>query len=155
MARIHFQLDCASRATLKQIFERGTQWRERQRARTLLLLDEGMMPEVVAEMLGIHVRTVGTTRNQWMATGLASLPDRPRSGAPRKLQAEHVERILNWAKAEPLSAAALLARHKESGGPDVHLATIHAVLKNAGLAWVRTRGSLKKVAMSQPSGRLA
>jgi len=144
MARINFHLDPGPKATLKRLIERGVQWRERQRARTLLLLDEGMLPEVVAETLGIHVRTVGTTRNQWMATGLTSLPDRPRSGAPRKLLAEHVERLLGWAKAEPLSASALLAKHKDSGGPDVHLATVHATLKNSGFVWKRTRSSLKK-----------
>ena len=153
MARIHFSLEEVSKRTLARIVKRGENWRERERAETLLLLGQGFFPEVVADMLGIHVRTVGTTRNQWMSSGLASLPDRPRCGAPRKLRPEHVERIVGWAQAQPLTAAALLARHTECGGPDVHLSTLHGALKTSGLWWKRTRHSLKKVETRQPSGK--
>ena len=74
-----------------------------------------------------------------------------RSGAPRKLTTPHVERLVEWAKAEPLSASALLARHAAHGGPLVHLNTLVAALKASGLVWKRTRHSLKKVATSLPS----
>ena len=99
MARKVLILDEESRGRLKRVVERGTNWRERQRAQTLLLLDEGMFSKHVAHKLGIHVRTVGTTRSEWLASGMASLADRPRSGAPRKLKPEHVQRLIALATA--------------------------------------------------------
>jgi len=108
-----------------------------------LLLSQGERSQDVAQQLGLNVRTVGTTRSQWLAHGMASLADRPRSGAPRKLRPEHVQRLLAWATAQPLTAPALLAYHQEHGGPPVHLNTLVATLKRLDLVWKRTRHSLK------------
>lgn len=153
MARMVLKLDEASRTELERIVRRGENWRERERAQTLLLLDRGVFAEEVASKLGINVRTVGTTRSRWLESGLESLADLPRSGAPRKLTAEHVERLVGWAKAEPLTAPALLARHEAHGGPPVHCNTLVARLRSAGLVWKRTRHSLKKHATRPPSDR--
>ena len=143
MARKVLILDEENRKRLKRVVDRGTNWRERQRAQTLLLLGEGMLSKNVAHQFGIHARTVGTTRSEWLASGMASLADRPRSGAPRKLKPEHVQRLLAWATAQPLTAPALLAYHKEQGGPCVHLNTLRNVLRLVNLVWKRTRHSLK------------
>ena len=94
---------------------------------------------------------VGTTRNRWMDTAWESLADLPRSGGPRKLAAEQVERIAEWARAQPVSAPELLAKHKEHGGVAVHASTLQAALKASGLVWKRTRHSLKKDATRPPS----
>lgn len=151
MARMVLKLDEASRMELELVVKRGENWRERERAQTLLMLDKGVFAEEVAHQLGLNVRTVGTTRSRWLESGLESLADLPRSGAPRKLTTQHVERLVGWAKAEPLTAPVLLARHEAHGGPSVHLNTLVATLKASGLVWKRTRHSLKKVAMSLPS----
>ena len=79
--------------------------------------------------------------SDWRQAGMASLADLPRSGAPRKLQPEHVERLVQWAGAEPLTAAALLARHLDAGGPLVHVNTMVATLKASNFVWKRTRHS--------------
>ena len=152
-ARVKFSLNAQARKGLERIVKRGQNWRERERAQTLLLLDEGLFPEEVAAKLGLHVRTVGTTRNRWMETAWESLADLPRSGAPRKLAPEQVERIAAWARDKPLSAPELLAKHKEHGGVAVHPSTLQAALKASGLVWKRTRHSLKKDATRPPSGR--
>ena len=146
------ELDEVSRRRLETIVRRGQNWRERQRAQTLLLLAEGMSRQEVAHELGLHVRTVGSTRSRWLEGGLDSLGDLPRSGAPRKLGVQHVERIVEWATTQPLTAAGLLARHNDVGGPHVHINTLVATLKQAGLVWKRARYSLKKVATRLPSG---
>ena len=146
------ELDEVSRKRLERIVRRGENWRERERAETLLLLARGMSRKDVAEEMELHVCTVGTTRSGWLASGLRSLGDMPRSGAPRKLGVQHVERIVEWAVAEPLTAAGLMARHQDAGGPQVHLNTLVGTLKEAGLVWKRARYSLKKVAMKPPSG---
>ena len=153
MVRKTLKLDGSNRRRLEMIVKRGENWRQRERARTLLLLDEGVFSQDVAETLGIHVRTVRSTHSQWLESGLASLADRPRSGAPRKLTREHVERLVAWATAKPLTAPALLGHHKEQGGPHVHLNTLVGTLKAFGLVWKRTRHSLKKVEMRLPSAK--
>jgi hypothetical protein len=57
-----------------------------------------------------------------------------------------VKRLVQWADTEPLTAVALLARHKEAQGRDVHLNTLVSALKSYGFVWKRTRHSLKKSA---------
>ena len=152
-ARKTLQLDDDSRAQLQRIVKRASDWRERERAQTLLLLDSGVFAEEVARQMGLSARTVHITHTRWRQSGMASLPDLPRSGAPKKLQPEHVERLVQWATAEPLTSAALLARHLDAGGPKVHVNTMAATLKASGLVWKRTRHSLKKAAARTLSGK--
>ena len=149
-ARKTLQLDEQSRTQLQRIVKRSGDWRERERAQTLLLLDSGLFAQDVANQLGLNVRTVRTTHIRWRQNALASLPDKPRSGAPQKLNSGHVQRLVQWAKDEPLTAAALLARHLDSGGPSVHVNTLVSKLKASGLVWKRTRHCLKKPATKTP-----
>lgn len=150
-ARKTLQLDEDSRTQLQRIAKRSSNWRERERAQTLLLLDSGLFAQDVADQLSLNVRTVRTTHIRWRQNALASLPDKPRSGAPQKLDSGHVQRLVQWAKDEPLTASALLARHLDSGGPSVHVNTLVAKLKASGLVCKCTRHSLKKAATKTPS----
>ena len=141
------KLQHQDRLSLQMVFNRGENWRERQRAHTLILLDNGLSMKEVAELVEINVRTVGSTRRQWLAQGAASLPDQARPGAPRKITSGQREDILNAACCEPLTAKALLTRHLENGGEHVHLNTLIGVLRSGGLVYKRTRHSLKKKEM--------
>ena len=150
-ARKTLQLNEDSRTQLQRIAKSSSDWRERERAQTLLLLDSGLFAQDVADQLGLNVRTVRTTHIRWRQNAFESLPDKPRSGAPKKLHSTHIERLLQWAKDEPLTASALLARHLDSGGPSVHINTLVARLKASGLVWKRTRHCLKKAGAKTPS----
>ena len=86
---------------LAHIVERGGDWRARQRARALLLLHSGKPMNPAAAEQGLHRDTVAMHRDAWLAKGIAGLSDAPRSGAPRKLQAEHVPTLCNWARRRP------------------------------------------------------
>ena len=77
------------RRRLTQIAERGSDWRERRRARTVLLLDQGLSIDGVVAEQKIHRETVACHRDAWLARGVAGLCDLPRSGAPRKLSEVH------------------------------------------------------------------
>lgn len=142
--RVVFKLDQVERNLLSRIIQRGDNWRARQRAQTLIYLDDGTNMSDVADLVGVHVRTVGSTRTAWLDCGEASLHDAPRCGAPHKLGEQELQRIVALAGATPLTANGLLALHVESGGQPVHVATLTAALKTAGLVWKRTRASLKK-----------
>lgn len=137
-------LEPSDRVLLSRMIQRADNWRVRQRAQTLVYLDDGVSMSDVAELMGVHVRTVGSTRTAWLECGEASLHDAPRSGAPRKLSERELQNIIALAGATPLTAKGLLTLHVEAGGQAVHVATLTAALKAAGLVWKRTRASLKK-----------
>jgi transposase len=132
------------RLRLQNIVDRGTNWRERERAKTLILFDDGQSMSVIAETVGIDIRTVGLTRMDWLKRGFESLVDAPRTGAPKKITPEQLEKLLDAAEKEPLTAKALLAKHVDAGGMLVHVNTLTKALKRAQFVWKRTRSSLKK-----------
>ena len=142
--KIALVLDDQDRLNLERIILRGTDWRQRQRAETLLMLAKGNSTAKTADVIGIHARTVLITLKDWRARGYPSLVDAPRSGAPRKISSEQVVKIVNMASQEPLTAKTLLAKHVENGGTMVHVNTLRVALKEAGFLWKRTRHSLKK-----------
>lgn len=142
--KVSLKLTSDDRSRLQWIVLRAENWRVRERAQTLILLDDGFSLAQAADQVGIHVRTVGFTRKDWLARAFESLTDRPRSGAPRKISPQELSKILDAARSEPLTAKALLARHVEEGGTLVHLNTMTGALKAAGFVWKRTRHSLKK-----------
>jgi transposase len=145
MPRVYIlNLQVEDRAALEAVVSRGENWRCRERAQTLLLLDEGVSAFDAAKKLGVNFRTVHTTRRNWFREGLASLPDLPRSGAPKKILPEQLAKIIAMAIAEPLTAKQLLAQHVQCGGTLVNVATLTKALKSSGMVWKRTRHSLKK-----------
>jgi transposase len=141
---IVISLSTDMRSALRVMVARGQNWRERQRAQTLLYFDDGMSAAEAARLLDVHIGTVLRTRRNWFETGLDSLSDLPRSGAPRKISEQQTQRLVALASEQPMSAKQLLAMHVESGGAAVHLNTLTAALHKAGLVWKRTRHSLKK-----------
>jgi transposase len=138
---------------LEHAFNRHADWRVRERAQTLILLGQGWSCDAVAEHLGLCAATVRSTRQAWWTERFAGLVDKPRCGAPHKLSGSDVQRLMQWADAEPLTAEALLTRHVETQGRKVHLNTLMSELKRQGFVWKRTRHSLKKSPPLKPSSR--
>ena len=100
------------------------------------------------------------TWQRWVKEGMEALSDKPRSGAPRKLDEAAIERLLQWARQEPLSAIELLQRHIEAQGSPVEVNTMIRARKANGMVWKCTRHSLKKtrrrrLRQVQPSARQA
>ena len=141
-----------NRIRLQNIIDRGADWRERERSKTLILLDDGLSMREVSEIVEIDIRTVGITRMDWLKRGFDALVDAPRTGAPKKITPEQLERILEVAKQEPLTANAILAKHIDIGGAPVHVNTITKALRKAEFVWKRTRSSLKKKETKRHSG---
>jgi transposase len=133
-----------NRSVLEEIYKRDPNWRIRERAQTLLLLDDKFSRIEVAEHVGINLRTVGTTMNEWLKNGIYSLSDRPRYGAPSKINSEERAFLKKAATEEPLSAKDLLKKHIDNGGKKVHSNTIMNAIKSLGFVFKRTRHSLEK-----------
>ena len=103
---------------------RGENWSARQRAQTLLHLDDGISASEVAQHLRIHSRTVYTTREYWFKSGFQCLVGLPRSGARRKLTPGQIAKRVVVAQSEPLTAPQRLAEHIADGGTPIKRSTL-------------------------------
>ncbi len=145
--KIILKLTEEHRRILAKTAHKDPDWRVRERAQTILHFDAGHSAQVVAEWMRLHVRTVSSTRTAWLAQGFESLPDLARVGAPEKLPPAQSNKLVEWARQQPGSARDLQNRLESEGGPPVHLNTIRATLRRAGMVFKRTRHSLKKSEM--------
>jgi len=101
----------------------------------------------VAKQLDLCLEAVRVRRRKWLKSGLASLPDQPRCGAPSKLTNEHRELLGQWVEAEALSSRELLTRLEKECQVHIGPTTLRTELKRLGYVWKRTRYSLKKSVM--------
>lgn len=149
------ELTDREREGLQAIIKKGTDWRERDRAETILLLAAGHSVQAVAERQDLCREAVRIRRRKWLKLGLASLPDRPRCGAPSKLTEDHRQRLGVWIECEALSSRDLLTRLRRECGVVIGPTTLRMALKRLGYVWKRTRYSLKKNAIRSGSSKLA
>jgi transposase len=150
---VPIQLEAGEAASLKAILKKGSDWRERDRAETVLLLAAGHSVQEVAERQGLCREAVRVRRRKWLKLGLASLPDRPRGGAPSKLTDAQRGQLGRWVEAEPLSSRELLTRLARDCQVVIGRTTLRMELKKMGYVWKRTRYSLKKNATPGGSSR--
>jgi transposase len=87
-----------------------TAWRERVRARIVLLAAREWTNARIAVEVGVAVDTVRTWRGRFAAEGLAGLMDRPRSGRPSRFTAIQVAQVKSLACQPPARVGAPLAR---------------------------------------------
>ena len=79
-------LTAEERETLGGVIRHGkAAARQVTRARILLKADEGLTDEEIAEEVTTSVATVERTRQRFVEESLAALTERPRSGAPARL----------------------------------------------------------------------
>jgi len=150
-------LEDSEREYLIEIIKKGADWRERDRAETILLLAVGYSVQSVAERQDLCREAVRIRRHKWLKWGLASLPDRPRCEAPSKLTDEQRQQLGVWVESEALSLRELLTRLEREYLAVIGRTTLRMELKRLGYVWKRTRYSLKKNAtrsgLSKPDSR--
>ncbi len=157
MAKRTLKIDLTEdeQARLEAIVKKGADWRERDRAATILALAAGRSGKDVAAAQGLTLEAVRKRRRKWLKLGFAGLPDSPRSGAPAKLEAAHRAALCAWVEAEPMAARGLLTRLANEFHVKVSASTLRTELKKLGYVWKRTRYSLKKNATPSDSSRPA
>jgi len=153
MNRSHLKLPLSAdeRAKLQAIVAKGSDWRARQRAQTLLYFNDGLSAKAIVALQNLNIDTVYDRRKNWLLKGFACLYDVHRSGAPPKLNAIHIDQIKTWAEEEALTGPAIVARLKEKYDVVVSVNTVLGVLKKLKFFWKRTRHSLKKKEMKTNS----
>jgi transposase len=103
-------------AKLKWLGKHEDNWRVRERAATILLLETGLSCEKVGLELGLSRGTVQTTKTGWLREKFDSLKDKARTGAPKKIKPQEEKMLLALANEKPLCATELLQVHLENGG---------------------------------------
>lgn len=131
-------------SNLKNIMKHHDNWRARERAQMLLLLSKGETSPSIAREVGVCISTFYSTVREWNKEKIASLFDKPRSGAPHKLSAVERENIIRDAQAKPMTGPELLERHSARGGAPIHINTLRKEMNKEGLVFKRTRHALKK-----------
>lgn len=90
-----FTVNAADRAALRGwLRAQNTPRSLAQRAKIVLLLDEGRAPAEVIAKLDVARPTVFKWRNRYAAQGVEGLRDRPRPGQPKKLTRAKIEEVL-------------------------------------------------------------
>jgi len=84
------ELSADEQRSLKTILRRGsTAARVQTRARVLDLLHRGQHPTSIAATLGLSLPTIFNIKRRYLDEGLESaLHDKPRTGTPRRIEAE-------------------------------------------------------------------
>jgi len=67
---------------------------EAKRAKAILLMAQGFSNKDIASQAGFCAATVGTLRNRFSQLRLAGISDLPRSGPPRKIGDDRIERLI-------------------------------------------------------------
>jgi transposase len=134
-------VDCAK---LQEVVAKGSDWRARHRAQTLLYFGDGLSAKAIMALQDLNIDTVYDRRKDWLSKGFACLFDVHRSGAPPKLNAIHPEQINILVEEKALTAPAIVARLKEECDVEVSVGPVRNALKALGIVWKRTRLSLKK-----------
>lgn len=67
--------------------------RVRERIRAVILAKKGRMAKEIAEDLGVSPRSVQYWVHKYNEGGVKNLPDKPRSGPPRKCSPDHFEAV--------------------------------------------------------------
>lgn len=129
---------------LEQRIKKGKDWRERERAETILLLSKGLSVLEVAQRQGVIAETIRERRRRWYKKGMLSLLDQRRSGAPSKLNEAHRACLKSWMDEEALGSRELLNRLKKAHDASISLSTLRHEVKRLGYVWKRTRYHLKK-----------
>lgn len=148
------ELSEIEREQLRTIIKKGSDWRERERAQTILMLSEGQTIFVVAEQQTVKPEAIRERRRRWLKNGMDSLPDQPRCGAPSKLSDAHRSQLKEWIDGQPLTCRALISRLTTECEVIISASTLRNELKRMGYVWKRTlRHSHRIVRLGQKAAK--
>lgn len=141
---VTISLSSEEQQQLTDLAKHAPHWRERQRAQTILWLSEGKTVVEVATLQKRMPETIRMQRRRWLAHGFESIAEGHRSGRPNTLTPQYQDQILQWVNQAPLNAEQIRVMLYEQYGLSVHIDGVRKFLRDSGMAFKRTRHSLKK-----------
>lgn len=120
--------------------------KEKQRLLILANLQDGKTQAVIADTLKVSKDSVKRTLKRFKQSGVSDLKDRPRPGAPSKLEASQHEAVKAFILAQQqdrkggrLTGYDIQALLEENWQVSYSLAAIYVLLNKLGLSWISSR----------------
>jgi len=123
------------RQTLERSLQPPTATNLELRAEIVLACADGSSNVEVAEKLGITPRTVGKWRGRFVRERLGGLLDRPRSGAPRRIDDSVIQHVLRLTLSEcPDDGSDRWSTRQMAARTGLGRTTIHRIWRAFGIA---------------------
>ena len=128
---------------LEELRDAGVNSRIRHRAHAVLLSFHGTTVNALTEIFQTSRNAVCRWLDRWDADGIDGLADKPRPGAPPKLNDDEQERAMELLAQHPRSSGTVLLEVKKETGKQISGDTLKRLAKKNGLVWKRMRKSLR------------
>ena len=128
---------------LEELRDDGPKTRIRHRAHSVLLSFAGTSVNELVKIFAVSRNAVCGWLNRWEAEGVDGLADKPRPGAPPKLDADEQVRAIELLKQNPQNSTATLLEIQTETGTKISSDTLKRLAKKHGLVWKRMRKSLR------------
>ena len=106
----------AQQSALEQVYRHSRSHRTRQRAQAVLLSARGYSLDQLADILSADRDTLSRWLNTWQEKGFDALADAPRSGRPRKIDAQVEEALREILEQPSPNLKAFIAQEMQKKG---------------------------------------
>ena len=121
----------------------GDNSRIRHRAHAVLLSFNGTSVNQLVKIFQSNRNTIVSWLDRWEAEGFDGIADKPRCGAPTKLNQQEQKRAIELLQETPQSSNTTLIKLKKETGVEISGDTLKRLAKKNGLVWKRMRKSLR------------
>ena len=128
---------------LQRIRDTGRTRRIRHRAHAILLSHGGKQIGEVAEIFQVSRNTASAWLDRWDTQGLEGLADKPRPGAPPKLDENEQKLALDLLTQSPQRLEWVLSQIQSRTGKEISASTLKRLARQSNLRWKRMRKSLR------------
>lgn len=128
---------------LEELRDTGETTRIRHRAHAILLSYNGSTVNELVKIFSSNRTTIGSWLDRWDSSGFEGIADRPRSGAPPKLNDQEQLRAIELLQENPKSSNAVLITLKDEIGIEISGDTLRRIAKKKGFVWKRVAKSLR------------
>jgi transposase len=137
------RLNTAEIITLQWISRKHPLPWPRTRANAVLLSDQQMSLQSIANLCGVCRQTSSIWLNNWEKEGVCGLLDKPGRGRRKILSPDKEAEVIDLIKASPRSLNKVLAEIQNRWGIKLSKSTLKGLCKQAKLSWKRVRKSLR------------
>ena len=128
---------------LEELRDRGNNSRIRHRAHAVLLSFNRTSVNELVKIFQSNRNTIVGWLDRWETEGFDGMADKPRCGAPTKLNPKQQSRALKILQETPQSTNTALIKLKQETGIEISGETMKRLAKKNGLVWKRMRKSLR------------
>jgi transposase len=123
------EINPLSAKLLERIYRRSRHHQVRQRARCLLLANQGVKVEELMKIFQVSYKTIYNWFDRWELDSMMGLYNKPGRGCKSKFNTEQKEKIREFVKQEPRQLKQVAQKVKEEWGRISSKKTIQRILK--------------------------